>query len=61
MGIRTQATIVDHVTPHRGSQQLFWNKNNWQSLCSAHHSSTKQMQENGKIVRIIGQDGWPVS
>lgn len=31
------ATVVDHITPHRGDQALFWNVANWQPLCKAHH------------------------
>lgn len=29
----TAATQTDHVVPHRGDQALFWNEDNWQSLC----------------------------
>lgn len=39
------ATIVDHVIPHRGDQQLFWDKSNWQSLCKHCHDSHKQRIE----------------
>ena len=60
MGIDREATVVDHIKPHRGSQLLFWDKTNWQSLCKPHHDSTKQMQDHGRAVRIIGTDGWPV-
>jgi 5-methylcytosine-specific restriction enzyme A len=41
----TAATIVDHRIPHRGDEALFWDRNNWQSLCTTHHSSDKQRQE----------------
>lgn len=27
------ATILDHITPHRGISTLFWNQRNWQGLC----------------------------
>ena len=33
------ATDVDHIIPHRGDQSLFWDRNNWQSLCHPHHSA----------------------
>jgi len=23
------ATVVDHITPHRGDQSLFWRRSNW--------------------------------
>jgi len=41
----TAANVVDHVIPHEGNQELFWDEDNWQSLCSDHHSSDKQMLE----------------
>ena len=32
----TAAQQVDHVVPHRGNEQLFWDEaGNWQSLCAA--------------------------
>lgn len=31
----TLAQQVDHVVPHRGNKQLFWNQANWQALCSS--------------------------
>ena len=24
---------VDHIVPHKGDQQLFWDQSNWQALC----------------------------
>ena len=32
-----EASIVDHIVPHKGSVKLFWNRGNWQSLCKYHH------------------------
>lgn len=36
-GIRTRATVVDHVQPHRGDWGLFIDPRNHQSLCKYHH------------------------
>ena len=36
-GCVTPATVVDHIVPHRGNQDLFWNRKNWQALCKACH------------------------
>ncbi len=44
-GFVTEANVVDHIIPHNGDQKLFWNRNNWQSLCTSCHSSVKQKQE----------------
>jgi len=40
-----QASVVDHIKPHKGDQGLFWNRANWQSLCTHCHSSAKQAEE----------------
>ena len=41
----TAATVVDHIKPHKGNQELFWDESNWQPLCASCHSSDKQIQE----------------
>ena len=59
-GIVKEANVVDHITPHKGDKELFWSKENHQSLCKFHHDSTKQAMENGKDKPIIGLDGFPI-
>lgn len=39
------ATVVDHITPHRGNKALFWDRYNWQALCKPCHDRVKQRQE----------------
>ena len=34
----TAATVVDHIIPHQGDMELFWDEGNWQSMCSVCHS-----------------------
>ena len=34
-----QATVVDHRVPHRGDKVLFWDRNNWDSLCKPCHDA----------------------
>jgi 5-methylcytosine-specific restriction endonuclease McrA len=41
----TPANVVDHVIPHQGNQELFWDESNWAALCKQHHDSDKQMYE----------------
>ena len=36
-GQYVKATVVDHITPHRGDPVLFWDESNWQSLCKSCH------------------------
>lgn len=42
----TVATIVDHRVPHQGHAKLFFDRNNWDSLCKSHHDSEKQREEH---------------
>lgn len=44
-GMTVAASVVDHITPHEGNQDLFWDRSNWQSLCAPCHSGVKQRQE----------------
>ena len=44
----TEATVVDHIVAHRGDQSVFWDRDNWQSLCATHHSKDKQREEQGR-------------
>jgi len=37
-GLTAGAEVVDHKTPHRGDQELFWDRSNWQPLCRKCHS-----------------------
>ncbi|TWU08843.1 HNH endonuclease [Symmachiella macrocystis] len=34
----TLANVVDHITPHRGDDKLFWDHGNWQALCRTCHN-----------------------
>ena len=46
----TAATVVDHIVPHRGDMDLFWDEANWQSLCKPHHDGAKRRQDiTGKL------------
>ncbi len=52
------ATVVDHVTPHRGDQALFWDQANWQPLCKRCHDGRKQsIERGGRGARAVGLDG----
>jgi len=57
-----QATVVDHIVPHRGDKRLFWSRSNWQPLCQSCHSRWKQSIERDKPNRAQrqhfgGEDG----
>ena len=42
-----RATTVDHKTPHRGNQRLFWSRSNWQPMCASCHSRKTARQDGG--------------
>lgn len=54
------ATVVDHIIPHRGDMDLFWDVGNWQGLCETDHNSTKQFIESHGYSNEVGMDGWPI-
>ncbi len=39
------ANLVDHIIPHRGDDQLFWDKSNWQPMHAHCHNTKKQKSE----------------
>lgn len=44
----TAATVCDHVFPHRGDLDVFWN-GPFQSLCAPCHDSAKQSEEQDRV------------
>lgn len=57
--IVTTATVCDHIDPHRGDPERFWN-GPFQSLCKPHHDSDKQQAENESADRGAGQPRHPL-
>jgi len=43
------ATVVDHITPHKGDMALFWDRANWQPLCAPCHNGAKQREERRNL------------
>lgn len=41
------ASVVDHKTPHRGNQVLFWDTANWQPLCKRCHDRKTATEDGG--------------
>jgi 5-methylcytosine-specific restriction endonuclease McrA len=48
-GYTVVATVVDHIKAHRGDQELFWNKGNWQSLCKSCHDTHAQRRDQADL------------
>jgi 5-methylcytosine-specific restriction endonuclease McrA len=58
-GRTTAASVVDHITPHRGNEQLFF-AGPFQALCKQHHDSTKQRQEKSGVISGGDETGAPI-
>mgnify|MGYP000751678542 CR=1 FL=1 len=43
----TAVDVTDHTTPHKGSEQLFFDENNWQSLCHKCHNIKTATEDGG--------------
>lgn len=41
-----RATVVDHITPHRGDQKLFWDRSNLQALCKQCHDKKTRAEDH---------------
>ncbi len=54
-GVRTRATVVDHIVPHRGNWARFTDRGNLQSLCKTCHDrktareQAEERQNRGRI------------
>lgn len=59
-GIVRAATVVDHKTPHKGDERLFFDESNWQSLCKDCHDSVKRAEEHGRLTLGADADGQPL-
>ena len=66
IGRLTASTEVDHITPHKGNREIFWNHDNWQALCRSCHSSKTAREDGGfgnkastKPRQGCTVDGWP--
>lgn len=62
-----QATYLDHIKPHKGDLELFWDELNWQGLCHSCHSRKTAQEDGGfgnkassKPSKACGLDGIPI-
>lgn len=46
-GRLTAATVVDHIVPHRGDEDRFWDRSNWQALCARCHNKKTAAEDGG--------------
>lgn len=48
----TSKLVADHITPHRGRPDMFWDHGNLQCLCKDCHDTVKQREEQAEPVGI---------
>jgi 5-methylcytosine-specific restriction endonuclease McrA len=60
VGKIARAEITDHIKPHKGNYELFWDESNWQPLCKACHDSVKAKEESRGYAQGCGADGMPL-
>lgn len=51
----TAGTIADHIIPHKGDYDLFWDFNNLQTLCTMHHNKKTATSDGGYKNRREGE------
>jgi 5-methylcytosine-specific restriction endonuclease McrA len=61
LGEIVPATVVDHIKPHRGDPELFWDASNHQALCKHCHDSHKQRFEKSGTILGSTPDGTPLN
>ena len=52
----TPANTVDHVVPHRGDPERFWDQDGWQALCASCHSRKTAAEDGGFGNRRTGRE-----
>lgn len=60
MEVVEPATVVHHRRAHKGSETLFWDYDNLESICKPHHDSHGQLEDHGKTVVRFDAAGWPL-
>ena len=54
------ATVADHIKPHKNDINLFYDRDNLQSLCAPCHDSAKKMQERHGYSQGCDSRGYPL-
>lgn len=44
--------VADHIRPHRGRSELFWDRNNLQCMCKECHDTIKQREEQAQPIGV---------
>ena len=60
IGIFKEANVVDHIKPHKGDTRLFWDKSNYQALCTHCHQAHKRRKECSGYLVGADRTGLPL-
>lgn len=60
IGLVVAASVIDHIVAHKGDMELFWDSDNWQSLCKECHDSWKKRLEGSGIQIGCDESGMPI-
>jgi 5-methylcytosine-specific restriction enzyme A len=60
MGRVTAATVVDHIRPHKGDVELFYDWDNLRSTCAPCHNSAAAIKDRLGFAPGCGLDGLPL-
>ena len=60
VGKTKAAEVTDHIIPHEGDTELFWDQSNWQPLCKHCHDSIKAKEEARGYAVGCDADGMPL-
>ena len=58
-GMLTAASVVDHITPHKGNTELFWSVDNWQAMCKPCHDAKTAREDGGFGKGRAGENLYP--
>lgn len=56
----TSQLHADHVEPHHGDPDKFWNGELRTTCAHCHNSEKQRLEKGGRPRQRIGVDGWPV-
>lgn len=57
LGVTTQATVVNHIKPHKGDVNLFHDYSNIEGVCAPCHDGVIKREERNKMPKV-SLDGW---
>ena len=60
VGKTTPSQVTDHIIPHEGDVELFWDPLNRQALCKQCHDSVKAKEEARGYAVGCSVDGLPI-